>query len=104
MRYINREYGFEGRPPYFKGYAEIKSKGPSKDLFRYPDREYALYGLHYSQPNGLLLCGKLGAVWGVRISYQRLGKWIEAKDFINDIGNFLLRTKKAVLLISIMVI
>lgn len=93
MKYINREYGFEGRPPFFKGYTEIKSKGPSKDLFIYPEREYVSYGLHYSQPNGVLLSGKLGTVWGAKITYQRLGKWVEDKDFLNDIGNFFAANK-----------
>lgn len=93
MKYINREYGFEGRPPFFRGYTEIKSKGPSKNLFKYPSKEYASYGLHYSQPNGALLCGKLGTIWGVKVTYQRLGKWVEAKDFLNDIGNFFAANK-----------
>lgn len=88
MRYINKEYGFEGRPPFFKEYSEIKSKGPSKAEFRYPNKEHVGYGLHYAHPNAAILTGKLGSIWGVKILYQKYGKWVETKDFLEDIGNF----------------
>ncbi|MDD4315761.1 MAG: hypothetical protein PHC84_01220 [Clostridia bacterium] len=88
MKYINREYGFEGRPPFFKGYFEKKSKGPDESNFRYPQKSCAGFGLEASSPNGVLLAGTLGTVWGARISYQRLGKWVESEDFLSDPGNF----------------
>lgn len=93
MKYINREYGFEGRPPFFKDYVEIKSKGPSKENFRYPQTPLAAYGLSFSQPNGVMLCGKLGTMWGAKITYQRLGKWVEDKEFLDNPGNFFAANK-----------
>ncbi len=93
MKYINREYGFEGRPPFFKGYFEKKSKGPSADNFRYPENACAGFGLDAASPNGVLLAGKLGTVWQAKISYQRLGKWVEAPEFLANPGNFFAANK-----------
>lgn len=88
MKYINREYGFEGRPPFFKGYFEKKSKGPAAENFRYPEKPCSGFGLDASSPNGVLLAGTLGTVWGARIAYQKLGKWVESADFLANPGNF----------------
>ncbi len=88
MKYINREYGFEGRPPFFKGYFEKKSKGPSVENFRYPEKPCAGFGLDAASPNGVLLAGTLGTVWGAKIAYQKLGKWVESEDFFASPGNF----------------
>ncbi|MFW5780463.1 MAG: hypothetical protein ACOCWI_03315, partial [Bacillota bacterium] len=93
MKYINREYGFEGRPPFFKEYFEIKEKGPSPERFCFPEKSQTGYGLESSSPNGILLAGKLGTLWGVRISYQKVSKWVEAEDFLMDMGNFFAANK-----------
>ena len=93
MKYINREYGFEGRPPFFKEYFEVKEKGLSSGKFKYPEESLAGYGMETAAPNGMLFAGKLGTLWGVRISYQKVAKWVEPEDFLLDMGNFFAANK-----------
>ena len=88
MNYINREYGYEGRPPFFKDYFEKKNKGLGTIFFKNLEKSIAGFGLDYSSPNGVLLAGKCGTIWGARISYYKVNKWVDAKDFLDNIGNF----------------
>lgn len=89
MKYINREYGFEGRPPYFNGYYEKKNKGPGAESFCFPKIGRAGYGLDPLVPNSVLLAGKNGTLWGVKIAYQKLGrKTVDTEEFMDNPGNF----------------
>lgn len=89
MKYINCEYGFEGRPPYFKGFYERKNKGPKSEFFVFPEKGEAGLGLHYSAPNAVQLVGEKGTIWLAEISYQRTGrKRVTSSDFLENPGNF----------------
>lgn len=86
MKYVNKEYGFSGRPPYFADFYEEKYRGPSISSENYPRSPIIGVGLEASVPNGAILVGKLGTMWGVRVSYQKNNKWYDSRDFIEDIG------------------
>lgn len=94
MKFINREYGFQGRPPYFSGYYEKKSKGPDASLFKFPKIGTAGYGLHFAIPNSVLLAGKNGTMWGAKMSYQKTGrKAVDTEDFMESPGDFFAESK-----------
>lgn len=86
MKYINREYGFTGRPPYFKDYYEETYKGAAVNASNYPQAPVIGAGLDASVPNGALLVGTLGTMWGIRVSYLKNGKWYDSEDFVREIG------------------
>lgn len=86
MKYFNKEYGFNGRPPYFNEFFEETNKGPQVTPSCFPSRIIVGAGLDYRYPNGVSLFGTKGSMWGVRVSYQRNGKWIDGADFIKDRG------------------
>ena len=86
MKYVNKEYGFEGRPPYFNDFYEEKYKGTSISLENFPKKYILGAGLQAGIPNGALLVGKLGTMWGVRVSYQKNNKWFDCADFLDDVG------------------
>lgn len=84
MRYINREFGFLGRPPYFNDFYEEHSKGELITKECYLTKPIVGVGLDEKAPNGVLLCGKLGTLWGVKFSYYRAGKLVEPKQFFEN--------------------
>lgn len=88
MKYINREYGFEGRPPFFKDFIEESSSVPFADKVRYRNDPVAGFGLHYDVLNGVTVAGALGTVWGMKFTYQKNGKWLEDSDFIVDAARY----------------
>ncbi len=86
MKYVNKEYGFAGRPPYFADFYEETYKGPSLSSKNYPKEPIVGVGLQSAVPNGAILVGRLGTMWGVRVSYQKNNKWYDSRDFVDDIG------------------
>lgn len=86
MKYVNKEYGFAGRPPYFNDFYEEKYRGPSVSEENYPTTPIVGVGLEPSTPNGAMLIGEKGTMWGVRVSYQKGNKWYDSEDFLNDVG------------------
>lgn len=86
MKYINREYGFPGRPPYFKDFYEEQQKGPQITGACYPSSPLVGAGLDPHAPNGAVLVGKHGSMWGIRLSYFRNGGWVDGLSFIHDFG------------------
>ncbi len=77
MKYYNREYGFKGRPPYFKDFFEVSDSGPRVNIANFPWDSIVGYGLHYSEKAGVALIGKRGTVWGAKIVCLQRGKWVE---------------------------
>lgn len=86
MKFINKEYGFEGRPPYFKDFYEEKYNGQDVNLNNFPQKPIIGVGLEHNVPNGALMVGQFGTMWGIRVSYQKNNKWYESNDFVNDVG------------------
>lgn len=86
MKYVNKEYGFAGRPPYFKDFYEEKYRGASVGADNYPSSPIVGVGLQPQTPNGAMLVGEKGTMWGVRVSYQNGNKWYDSEDFLNDVG------------------
>ena len=89
MKYINREYGLAGRPPYFKEFHEENVKGPAVTYDCFLTRPIVGFGLENKVPNGALLAGTLGSIWGVEFNYMRKGKWTTDSDFIDEVGKFI---------------
>ena len=94
MKYINREYGFPGRPPYFKDFYEEQEKGPAVTSACYPGEYLVGAGLDVNAPNGALLVGKFGSMWGIRLSYYKNGSWVDAPSFVHDVGMLYAGTQK----------
>ncbi len=86
MKYINREYGFTGRPPFYKEFYQESNKGPTPNESNYPETSLSGLGLDKDVPNGAMLVGKFGSMWGIRISYHKSGKWVDSAEFLKDIG------------------
>lgn len=86
MKYVNKEYGFAGRPPYFKDFYEEKYRGSTVGADNYPSSPIVGVGLQPQTPNGAMLVGQKGTMWGVRVSYQKGNKWYDSEDFLNDVG------------------
>lgn len=86
MKYVNKEYGFAGRPPYFKDFYEEKYRGATVGAENYPATPIVGVGLQPKTPNGAMLVGEKGTMWGVRVSYQKGNKWYDSQDFLNDVG------------------
>lgn len=86
MKYVNKEYGFEGRPPFFNEFYEEKYKGRSISKSNFPKKPIIGVGLEYSTPNGAMIVGTSGSMWGIRVSYQKNGRWYDREDFLSDVG------------------
>ncbi|MGI6700888.1 MAG: MGH1-like glycoside hydrolase domain-containing protein [Christensenellales bacterium] len=86
MKYINREYGFKGRPPYFPDFYEETDKGAKVTSADYPRKYYVGAGLNPSEPYGAMLIGANGTRWGIRISCNIRGRWIDSESYLNEIG------------------
>ena len=86
MKYVNKEYGFAGRPPYFNDFYEEKYRGPVVGVENYPIKPIIGVGLCANTPNGAMLVGAKGTMWGVRVAYQKGNKWYDTNDFLDDVG------------------
>ena len=94
MKYINREYGFTGRPPFFKEFYQESNKGPTPNSSNYPEHAFVGMGIDKEVPNGAMLVGRGGSMWGVRISYHKNGKWYDSQDFLKDTGKLYSSSEK----------
>lgn len=86
MRYINREYGFSFRPPFFDKFYEESVKGPAITEANFPGRYIIGAGLDYSAINGAMLVGKNGSLWGIKVSYLKGNKWLDNDHFLLNLG------------------
>ena len=86
MKYINEEYGFAFRPPFNKGFREIKDTGVPMSQIKFPGKYMQGIGLDYSAINGAMLIGKNGTLWGIRVSYFDGARWLDNEDFIDKLG------------------
>lgn len=87
MRYINKEYGFTFRPPFFDKFYEESDKGPDISEANFPSRYVQGAGYDYSAVNGAVLVGKHGSIWGIKVSYYDGRKWLDNHDFIHNMAS-----------------
>ena len=86
MKYVNREYGFTFRPPFFDRFREEKTEGPQIGDENFPGRYIQGAGYDYSAVNGAMLIGRHGSVWGVKVTCHNGKKWLDNNDFIMNMG------------------
>lgn len=84
MRYINKEYGFTFRPPFYQKFYAEDDKGPKITDANYPMKYIQGVGYDYSAINGAMLIGRHGTAWGIKISYYNGKKWLDGNDFIES--------------------
>lgn len=87
MRYINKEYGFTFRPPFFDKFYEEKPDGPPLSDNNFPGKYVQGVGYDYSAINGAMLIGKHGSLWGIKVSYFLGNKWFDNDDFILNMAS-----------------
>ncbi len=87
MKYINKEYGFAFRPPFFDKFREDTESGPEIDSDNFPGRVVMGVGYDYGALNGAMLVGKNGSMWGVRVLYYAGKRWYDNADFIRNMGS-----------------
>ena len=75
MKYINKEYGFAFRPPFFDKFKEESAEGPKIGEENYPQKYTIGVGYDYGAINGAMLVGKNGSMWGIRVLYFAGNKW-----------------------------
>ena len=81
MKFINREYGFEGRPPFVKEFAEVRASGAGIAAWDYPAGPFVALGMYASAPNGIVVAGEKGSLWQLKFSYFKNGKWVDSDAF-----------------------
>ncbi|MCL2797249.1 MAG: hypothetical protein FWD58_04270 [Firmicutes bacterium] len=86
MRYINKEYGFAFRPPYYDKFYEEKNSGLPITGENFPGRFCLGVGYDYEALNGAMLVGRNGSMWGVRAEYFDGNKWLLSGDFSHRLG------------------
>ena len=87
MKYINKEYGFAFRPPFFDKFYEQSDSGPKIGKDNFPCRYIMGVGYDYRAINGAMLVGKNGSMWGVRVLYYSGKKWLDNDDFVSNMGS-----------------
>lgn len=94
MLYINKEYGFDGKPPYFKEFYEEATKGQLIKKVDFPVKQISGIGLDYKNSCGAMLVHCNGAIFGVRVSVFDHDEWIDGNDFLTSkYGRILAATK-----------
>lgn len=86
MKYINKEFGFAFRPPFYDKFYEEKTVGPQLTAENFPGRYIQGVGYDYSAINGAMLVGKNGSMWGIKVCYFNGKKWLDNDDFVNKLS------------------
>ncbi len=87
MKYINKEYGFAFRPPFFDKFYESSESGPAIGEENYPQKYIMGAGYDYGAINGAMLVGKHGSMWGIRVLYYSGKKWLDNDYFVGHMGS-----------------
>ncbi len=87
MKYINKEYGFAFRPPFFDKFYEQTENGPEIGEDNYPQKYIMGVGYDYGAINGAMIVGKHGSMWGIRVLYYAHKKWLDNDDFVGHMGS-----------------
>ena len=81
MKFVNREYGFEGRPPFVKEFSDVRTEGVDTGKIELPAGPFAALGSFARRPNGIVIVGDQGSLWELRFSYFKNGKWVDSEAF-----------------------
>ncbi len=92
MKYINREYGYEGRPPYYKEFSRVSTRGPAINQSE-KLRPYVGAGLDSDVPYGAMLIGERGSRWNIEMSFNIHGKWVGGLGANRSIGRLYTTSK-----------
>lgn len=87
MKYINKEYGFAFRPPFFDKFYEESAEGPAIGKNNFPGRFILGAGYDYNAINGAMLVGKNGSMWGIRVLYYSGKGWRDNDYFVRNMGS-----------------
>ncbi|MCL2177194.1 MAG: hypothetical protein FWB72_04545 [Firmicutes bacterium] len=87
MKYINKDYGYEGRPPFRDDLYEVSPSGEALDATNFPLEYRVGVGFDYAAVNGALFVGKFGTIWGIRLSYHNGRKWVDYNEFAESLGD-----------------
>ncbi len=87
MKYINKEYGFAFRPPFFDKFYEQSENGPEIGEDNYPQKYIMGVGYDFGAINGAMIVGKHGSMWGIRVLYYSGNKWLDNDDFVGNMGS-----------------
>lgn len=69
MIYINKDFGYENRPPYVKDSPIPTSYGPTLARKDFPNKKIIAPGLDYSSWNGAMFIGECGELFAIRFNY-----------------------------------
>ena len=81
MKFVNREYGFEGRPPFVKEFSDVRTEGVDAGDIALPAGPFVALGPFARKPNAIVLVGDNGSLWELRFSYFKNGKWVDSEAF-----------------------
>ncbi len=87
MKYINKEYGFAFRPPFFDKFHEVTDSGPEIGEENYPQKYIMGVGYDYGAINGAMLVGKHGSMWGIRVLYYSNKKWLDNDSLVGNMNS-----------------
>lgn len=87
MKYVNKEYGFAFRPPYFDKFYEESDSGPRLTEDNFPKKCIQGVGYDFSAINGAMLVGKKGSIWGVRVLCYDGKRWLDHDEFVMNMGS-----------------
>ena len=81
MKFVNREYGFEGRPPFVKEFSDVRTEGVDAGDIALPAGPFVALGSFARKPNAIVIVGDNGSLWELRFSYFKNGKWVDSEAF-----------------------
>lgn len=84
MKYVNKEYGFAFRPPFYEKFYSESEEGSEITRDNFPDKFVQGVGYDPCAINGTMIVGKNGSVWGIRVTYYDGKKWLDGNDFIKQ--------------------
>lgn len=87
MKYINKEYGFAFRPPFFDKFYEESEQGVELTENNFPAKYMQGVGYDYSAINGAMLVGKYGSLWGIRVQCYVGNRWLDSNDFLLNLNS-----------------
>ncbi|MDR0751019.1 MAG: hypothetical protein LBF12_00305 [Christensenellaceae bacterium] len=101
MKYINREYGFEGRPPFSKDFFETRESFNLDGTILFTKKPAINLTLNGLAPVGIYATSPGGSIWNLKVSISRNKRqcsdeefWKICQDFIESDSDFLRILKK----------
>ncbi|MDR3185590.1 MAG: hypothetical protein LBU04_02080 [Christensenellaceae bacterium] len=80
MKLINREYGFDGRPPYYEDFFEESETFSQVAGTMFPEVANLAVSGNDTTLNDLFLIGKAGTMWNLNFSVWKNGKLLDSNS------------------------